>query len=371
MTKTYKIYLVAGARPNFIKIAPILRALQNYKDKIDAQIIHTGQHYDYEMSQVFFEQLGIPEPDFYLDVGSGSHAFQTAQVMIRFEKLLIDDRPDLVVVLGDVNSTLAGALTAVKLHIPVAHIEAGLRSFDKSMPEEINRILTDHISDLLFTTEPVADANLAKEGIESEKIHLVGNVMIDALINILPVIENNDTTDRLGLNPQSFGVVTLHRPSNVDSENALRKVLAVLRNVISHGKIIFPAHPRTIKNIEKFNIRDEFESLENLEIIEPLGYIDFMNLVKKSKFVMTDSGGIQTETTWLGVPCITLRENTEHVITIENGTNHLTGLDLGKIQKAFDWIENFDKSKYKPPEIWDGKAAERIVMIILKHFHLN
>jgi UDP-N-acetylglucosamine 2-epimerase (non-hydrolysing) len=347
-----------------MKIGPLWHKFKHLEGRFETQIVHTGQHYDYEMSEVFFRNLGLPEPDFFLEVGSGTHGYQTAQVLMRFEQLLMDRRPDMVMVVGDVNSTFAAALAAVKVRIPVAHVEAGLRSFDMDMPEEINRILTDRISDLLLVSEPSGLVNLSAEGIDGKRIHLVGNLMIDSLSNNLQEIRTNQATEKMGLNVEKFGLVTIHRPSNVDTEPALRQVLVVLREAASRSKLVFPAHPRTFKNIKTFGLKDEFESIENLRIIEPIGYFNFMNLMIHSSYVLTDSGGIQEETTWLGIPCITLRKNTERPLTVEEGTNRVTGLDLSAIIAALDWADGFDASGYHPPELWDGNAAERVVDVV-------
>ena len=359
-----KIYILAGTRPNFVKIAPLQREFTRHSGEFDVKVIHTGQHYDYLMSKVFFEQLELPEPDFYLEVGSGSHGYQTAQVLMRFESLAMENCPDLVVVVGDVNSTVAASLAAIKLGIPVAHVEAGLRSFDMEMPEEINRILTDRISKLLFATEQSAIENLANEGMDMQRVHLVGNVMIDSLSYNLDRIRENSTAERMGLPGKKYGLVTLHRPSNVDTADSLRSVAAILRKAALRGKLIFPAHPRTTKNIDAFKLRNEFESIDGLELIEPLGYLDFMNLMVNSSFILTDSGGIQEETTWLGIPCVTLRKNTERPITLIEGTNCITGLDISKVSNALDLADGFNISTYSPPLLWDGKSAGRIVDII-------
>lgn len=365
MPKRSKVYLVAGARPNFMKIAPLWHVLKRRENKFETQIVHTGQHYDYVMSEIFFRHLGLPKPDFFLEVGSGTHGYQTGQVLMRFEELLIERRPDIVIVVGDVNSTIAVALASVKLGISVAHIEAGLRSFDMDMPEEINRVLTDRISDLLFASEPSGLRNLIVEGVDKEHIHLVGNLMIDSLKHNLREIRADDTAEKMGLKDEKFGLATIHRPSNVDMEPALRQVLAVLLEASKRGKLVFPAHPRTLKNIEKFGLKNEFRSIENLMIIEPIGYFYFINLMIHSSYVLTDSGGIQEETTWLGIPCITLRKNTERPLTIEEGTNRVTGLDLSAVHSALDWAEDFDASAYSAPELWDGDAAERVVSILV------
>jgi len=364
MSERSRIFLVAGARPNFMKIAPMWHVFQHRQKGFETQIVHTGQHYDYEMSEIFFKNLGLPKPDFFLEVGSGTHGYQTAQVLMQFELLLTEHRPDMVVVVGDVNSTIAAALAAAKLRIPVAHVEAGLRSFDMAMPEEINRILTDRISDLLLVSEPSGMANLTAEGSDKQRMHLVGNTMLDSLKHNLRKIRANETTKKMALDGEKFGLVTLHRPSNVDAESALRRAIAVLREAGSHGKLVFPAHPRTRKNVETFGLKSEFESIENLKVIEPIGYFDFMNLMIHSSYVLTDSGGIQEETTWLGIPCITLRKNTERPLTVEQGTNRVTGLDLSAVRAALDWVGSFDASAYSPPKLWDGNAAERAVKVI-------
>lgn len=368
MSKCFRIYLVAGARPNFMKIAPLWHKFKLLRNDFETRIVHTGQHYDYTMSEVFLNNLGLGKPDFFLEVGSGTHGYQTAQVLMRMEKLLLEHRPDMVIVVGDVNSTFAAALASVKLRVPVAHIEAGLRSFDMGMPEEINRILTDRISDLLFVSEPSGLVNLANEGIDDESIHLVGNLMIDSLSNNLEPIRANDTTGKMGLKGIKFCLVTIHRPSNVDSEKALFKVYEVLCEAGSRGKLVFPAHPRTCKNIEKFGLKQKFDSIKNLTIIEPIGYFDFINLMLHSHYVLTDSGGIQEETTWLGIPCVTLRNNTERPLTVDEGTNHITGLDLLAIKDAFEKVDKFDASSYSPPDLWDGNAAERVVEIVKDFF---
>jgi UDP-N-acetylglucosamine 2-epimerase (non-hydrolysing) len=364
MSKRRRIYLVAGARPNFMKIAPLWHVLEARQDRYEVAIVHTGQHYDYVMSEVFFKNLKLPEPHYFLDVGSGTHGYQTAEVLKRFEDLAMDRRPHLVVVVGDVNSTIAAALASVKLGILVAHVEAGLRSFDMAMPEEVNRILTDRISDLLFVSEPSGLANLAAEGIDKGKIHLVGNLMIDSLKSSLEEIRARDTAEKMGLKGDRFGLVTLHRPSNVDAESSLRQVLAILREAASRGKLVFPAHPRTRKSIDKHGLKQEFAALDNVTIIEPVGYFDFANLMIHCSYVLTDSGGIQEETTWLGIPCITLRKNTERPLTVEQGTNRITGLDLAAVKAALDWARSFDASAYSAPELWDGHAAERVVKIV-------
>lgn len=360
-----KIISIVGARPNFMKIAPIydaVRKFNNGKNLIEHLICHTGQHYDEKMSKIFFEDLELPEPDIYLGVGSGTHAEQTAKVMIEFEKVLLAYKPDLIIVVGDVNSTVACSLTAVKLGIKVAHVEAGLRSFDRTMPEEINRILTDVISDYLFVTEKSALINLKNEGIDKGKIFFVGNVMIDTLIKYLPKLKN-DILNRFDTKEKKYCVVTFHRPSNVDNRNNLINLINLLNKVAKYIKVIFPIHPRTNKNINDFGLNNVLD--ENIILVEPLGYLDFIGLIKDSKFVLTDSGGIQEETTYLGIPCITLRNSTERPITVEIGTNYLVGENIDETWKYIELIFNNKHKTGEIPELWDGKAAERIVNIIV------
>ncbi len=401
-----KIISVVGARPNFMKVAPIHKAfnqlkIKNEKLKIEHLICHTGQHYDEKMSKVFFEDLELPKPDFYLGVGSGSHAEQTARIIIEFEKILLQEKPDLVIVVGDVNSTIACALTAVKLGIKVAHVEAGLRSFDRSMPEEINRILTDSISDYLFVTEKSGIENLEKEGITNGKVFFTGNVMIDSLKNYLPKAENlvishqsfvnsengkretkllfknnaGKEQNKIGSNNQlpmandecqltNYILVTIHRPSNVDSKENLKNIVELLNELGEKIKVVFPIHPRTRKNLANFSLLDTLNS--NIILSDPLGYIDFITLIKNSLFVLTDSGGIQEETTFMGIPCVTLRTTTERPITVDLGTNYLVGEDTIEAQKVcYDILDNKIK-KGEIPELWDGKSAERIVQILLE-----
>jgi UDP-N-acetylglucosamine 2-epimerase (non-hydrolysing) len=367
-----KIISVVGARPNFMKVAPINRAIQNFlRDHSDFPLIHkichTGQHYDSNMSDVFFKDLELPEPDFYLGVGSGSHAVQTARIMIEFEKILISEKPDLVIVVGDVNSTIACSLTAVKLGIKVAHVEAGLRSFDRTMPEEINRILTDAISDYLFVSEESGVKNLKREGIPDEKIFFVGNVMIDSLISYLPKVERSEILRFFSLKPSQYGVVTFHRPSNVDSKERLKQIIDLLVDISEYKRIVFPIHPRTAQNLEKYDLLKFLN--HNIIATRPLGYIDFIALIKNSAFVLTDSGGIQEETTFLGVPCITLRNSTERPVTVEIGTNVLAGEDITMAFKYVMEILNGSFKNGKIPELWDGKASERIVKILIEKLY--
>jgi UDP-N-acetylglucosamine 2-epimerase (non-hydrolysing) len=364
MADPLKIFNIVGARPNLVKIAPLMREMCKYAS-IQPVLVHTGQHYDEKLSDVFFRQMGIPRPDFNLEVGSGSHAWQTAEILKRIEPLLMEKKPDLVLVVGDVNSTIAASLAAVKLGIPVAHVEAGLRSFDRTMPEEINRILTDALADHLFVTEEDAIANLLKEGRPRDRIHLVGNVMIDALLHFLPFAQQSRIGYELGLRNdkgwQSFGVLTLHRPSNVDSTEKLTELLSVIDKIAQQVPIVFPVHPRTQQRLSHNGIKHHPE----LHVIQPLGYLDFLCLLSKATLVLTDSGGIQEETTSLGVPCLTLRDNTERPVTVSQGTNVIVGTNPSKIVAATEQILRGDGKRGRTPPLWDGHAAERIVEIIL------
>ena len=358
-----KIMNVVGARPNFMKIAPIVRAMEKY-DNLQNILVHTGQHYDERMSKLFFDDLQMPKPEVYLDVGSASHAVQTARIMVEFEKVLIKEKPDMVVVVGDVNSTVACSMVAVKMGIKVAHVEAGLRSFDRRMPEEINRLLTDAISDFLFVTEQSGLDNLKKEGIPEEKVHFVGHVMIDSLIHFTEKAKESNIMGQLNLDHQDYALVTLHRPSNVDSKENFTNLLNAFEEIEQNIKIIFPIHPRSRKMIDTFGLRDKIAKMKNLQLLEPLGYLDFMNLMHHSKFLLTDSGGIQEETTYLGIPCITMRENTERPVTVDVGTNILVGSNTELIKKEAKNILDGNGKKGQIPELWDGKAAERIVKIL-------
>ncbi len=352
-----KVISVVGARPNYMKVSPIHRAFQKYSDKIQHLICHTGQHYDENMSRIFFEELELPKPDFYLGVGSGSHAEQTAKIMIEFEKVLISEKPDLIIVVGDVNSTIACSLVAVKLGIKVAHVEAGLRSFDRTMPEEINRLLTDQIADYLFVTEKSGIENLKNEGIPDSKIFFVGNTMIDSLVNYLPKIENSKILEELQLEPKSYIVVTLHRPSNVDNPDNLFRIFDQFKKIAEKFKIVFPIHPRTKKVLQSSNF--DYSHPEFL-LTDPIGYISFIKLVKNSVAVLTDSGGIQEETTYLKIPCLTLRDNTERPITAEIGTNKLIGTRYDHIaEELLNYVKK-PKNDSQIPTLWDGKASERI-----------
>ena len=356
-----KVINVVGARPNFMKVAPIVEAMKRREREFTPLVVHTGQHYDAAMSNAFFADLDLPEPDVYLGVGSASHAAQTAAVMERFEPVVLQEKPDWVLVVGDVNSTLACALVCVKLGVKVAHVEAGLRSRDRTMPEEINRLLTDQIADLLFTPSADANENLLLEGIPAERIRLVGNVMIDSLFKHLERSRQSQIKDQLGLAQKSYAVLTLHRPANVDEPVVFGRILAALERVSKQLPIVFPVHPRTRKTIAQLGFEQRIERITNLRLIDPLGYLDFLSLYSGARLVLTDSGGIQEETSVLGIPCLTLRENTERPITVTRGTNKVVGNDPEKIvTAAFAALEEKTKPSVSIP-LWDGHTAERIV----------
>lgn len=357
-----KILLIVGARPNFMKMAPLYFAMMQ-AEGIEPVIVHTGQHYDYIMSQAFFEDLELPEPHHYLEVGSGSHAEQTAKVMIEFEKVVLEEKPDLVVVFGDVNSTVACSLTAKKMHVPVAHVEAGLRSFDETMPEEINRRVTDAISDLLFTPSTDGDENLKCEGVNHGRVQCVGNIMIDSVVTILNRIssaQEAETLDQLDLRAGDYALVTLHRPSNVDDGERMGEILQYLNKLAERITVVFPMHPRTKKNVERFELETPFN--RGLRIIEPVRYRQFITLQKNARFVLTDSGGIQEETTFLGIPCLTLRPNTERPITVTQGTNEL--VDMSTVEAQSDRILAGQWKTGSVPPLWDGQTAQRIVEVL-------
>jgi len=358
-----KVVNVVGARPNFMKIAPIIRAMEARCDEISQSLVHTGQHYDEMMSESFFRDLDIPAPEINLNTGSGSHAEQTAAVMLSFEPVLRQMRPDWVFVTGDVNSTLASALVAGKMKINVAHVEAGLRSFDWTMPEELNRVLTDRISELLFTPSPEADENLLREGIEPHRIVRVGNVMIDTLYHQLESAGRSEILETLALEPRSFAVVTLHRPASVDEPATLQNLFSALAEIGRELPVVFPAHPRTQARMREFGI----QPVKEVRVIDPLGYLDFLKLWSNSRLVLTDSGGLQEETTTLAIPCLTLRDNTERPITIIQGTNHLVGLERERIVTiARKVLRGEFENKGSRPELWDGHAAERIVDALIE-----
>jgi UDP-N-acetylglucosamine 2-epimerase (non-hydrolysing) len=372
---------MVGARPNFMKIAPIVHEIQRTAG-IDHRLVHSGQHYDQQMSESFFEELHIPKPDVNLEVGSGSHAWQTAEVMKRFEAVVLEWKPDVVMVVGDVNSTLAAALVASKLGVTVAHVEAGLRSFDMSMPEEINRKLTDAISDLLFVTEQSGIQNLLKEGVEQDKIFLVGNVMIDCLVEHRKIAEKSEILRRLGLQKDgakasAYGLLTLHRPSNVDDPAVLRDILSTIATLAEKMPVFFPVHPRSLERIRQFGLGSYLAeeksgaAARGIVPLPPLGYLDFLCLMDHARLILTDSGGIQEESTILGVPCLTLRENTERPVTVEQGTNQIVGRDPKKILAAAALVLGTERRAVKAPELWDGHAAERIVKILLEKLRLG
>lgn len=358
-----KIIIACGARPNFIKIAPLVHAFKA-RQGYDLLLVHTGQHYDENMSKLFFDELNIPKPDINLEVGSGSHAVQTAKIMKRFEPVFQDYRPDYVLVVGDVNSTIACGLVTVKMGARLIHVEAGLRSFDRGMPEEINRVLTDAISDILFVTEQSGLDNLAREGINAGKVHLVGNVMIDTLVANRDKAQKSKILQILNLVNQDYVVVTLHRPSNVDHKKTLDEILNAFAEIQKNLKIIFPIHPRAKKNMVELGMGEKIKKMKNLLLVDPLGYLDFLCLMSNAKAVITDSGGIQEETTILGIPCMTLRENTERPVTITEGTNRLVPITSAGIISHYQEIKNNSIDNARIPEFWDGKAAERIVDII-------
>ena len=358
-----KIICVAGARPNFIKIAPLMSAFRATSG-MEPMLVHTGQHYDEKMSDLFFRQLEIPEPDINLGCGGGGHAQQTAAIMTSFEPVLLEHKPDAVLVVGDVNSTIACGMVTVKLGVKLIHVEAGLRSFDRSMPEEINRVLTDAISDLLFCTERSGVENLRNEGISEQKIHLVGNLMIDTLMRSRRKAEATTILKDLALKPRSYAVMTLHRPSNVDHPDYLGKILEIVDTVQSEMPVIFPLHPRTGMQLSNHGLKKRIDSMPNVRLLEPLGYLEFLNLMSHARVVFTDSGGIQEETTVLFVPCLTLRQNTERPVTCEIGSNRLVGMEPGNVIAAFR--EEMAGNRREPgiPPFWDGHAAERIVKIL-------
>jgi UDP-N-acetylglucosamine 2-epimerase (non-hydrolysing) len=357
-----KVLHIVGARPNFMKVAPIHKAISQ-RGLLTQILVHTGQHYDVKMSDVFFTDLGMAAPDVYLGIGSGSHAEQTARIMIELEKVFLREKPDLVSVVGDVNSTLAGALVASKMGIRISHVEAGLRSFDPTMPEEINRIVTDRLADLLLTPSPDADANLLKEGVDPSRIHFVGNVMIDTLLASKARAEKLNTLSELGLTAGNYAVCTLHRASNVDDPKVLGGLLSALAHVAERMPILFPVHPRTRKMLADQGLSGLLERAKGLRLVEPMGYLEFLALTSQARLILTDSGGLQEESTALGVPCLTLRENTERPITVEQGTNLVVGTDPVRISHEADRILNGQGKQGRVPELWDGRSAERIAAL--------
>ncbi|MGH7793868.1 MAG: non-hydrolyzing UDP-N-acetylglucosamine 2-epimerase [Candidatus Binatia bacterium] len=363
------ILVVAGARPNFMKVAPLVKEFSKHALQAHAQIVHTGQHYDAEMSDVFFADLGLGRPGRFLGVGSGSHAEQTAKVMIEFEQVCLQERPDLVVVVGDVNSTMACAITAKKLCIPVAHVEAGLRSRDWSMPEEVNRVVTDAVSDLLFTPSRDANENLLKEGVAPERIHFVGNVMIDSLLGLLSKTEDRETLSRFEVEEANYATLTLHRPSNVDDREVLSGIVEVLLELSAEITIVWPVHPRSKKNLQEFDLWPRLERCKTIKLSPPLGYLDMLALNRRARLILTDSGGLQEEATILRVPCVTLRDNTERPVTVESGCNRLAGNRPCRIRAAVCSALNQNGHEIGIPEGWDGRAAERTVKVILSHYN--
>lgn len=349
---------VVGARPNYMKMAPVVHELR--RRNIPQLLVHTGQHYDANMFHVFFEELGLPHPDIYLGIGSDTHAKQTARIMMAFEEICIDKKPDLIIVGGDVNSTLAASLTGAKLNIPIAHVEAGLRSFDRTMPEELNRILTDHLSEMLFTTEESANVNLRHEGIAEQRIHFVGNCMVDTLLKHVEVAIQKAPWNSYNLLPGEYGLLTLHRPSNVDDQDTLESLMNTVSELANTIPILFPVHPRTRGRLEQMKTRLN----PGVILTDPEPYITFLGLMAKARYVLTDSGGIQEETTILNVPCLTLRKNTERPITISSGSNVLVGTDAGKIHDAVLSILNGHNRAAKRPPFWDGKTSARLVDVV-------
>ncbi len=360
MSSRLRVVSIVGTRPNFMKMAPVVAELQRRAEMFEPLLVHTGQHYDEEMSEVFLQELGIPEPHRSLGVGSGSHAQQTARVMERLERVLLETQPDLVIVPGDVNSTLAAALVCAKLQVPLAHVESGLRSFDRSMPEEINRVVADQLTDLLFTHSPEAAGNLLAEGVQADRIHYVGNTMIDTLVALRDRIERAAAPERLGLLPGSYLLVTLHRPALVDGP-ALAETVINLERLSAELPVVFPVHPRTRQAIARLGMTVRSHGLR---LLEPLGYLDFMSLVMSAAAVLTDSGGVQEETTYLGIPCFTLRDNTERPITTDIGTNSLLGQTPARIAEIPDLIDGDPMSPAAVPELWDGQAARRLVEVL-------
>jgi len=355
-----------GARPNFIKAAPLIRELRKFPSQFTPLLVHTGQHYDDNLSRLFFDDLNLPEPDQFLGVGSGSHAEQTARIMIEIERVLQRESPDLVIVFGDVNSTLATAIVASKLCVRLAHVEAGLRSQDRTMPEEINRLVTDHLSDYLFASEISGVRNLSAEGIPEDKVYFVGNIMIDSLVANFEAAQKSPILDQLSLKPREYATLTLHRPGNVDDAETLARLIGVLRHVAESIPVAFPCHPRTRNRIAQFGLIDSFTN-SRLRMLEPMGYLDFCKLVYNSRLVLTDSGGVQEETTYLRIPCLTLRENTERPSTVDVGTNVLCGTDTTKIVSEVATIIAGDARRGQIPELWDGRAATRIAAVLKTH----
>ncbi len=360
-----KVIAVVGARPNFMKIAPLMEAFRG-ESSIEPVLVHTGQHYDHQMSDLFFRQLGIPEPDINLGVRGGSHAVQTGRIMEAFEPVVVQHNPDAVVVVGDVNSTIACGMVAAKLAIKLVHVEAGLRSFDRTMPEEINRVLTDSISDLLFCTEQSGVDNLIREGASEENIFLVGNVMIDTLLKNLRKAKLSKILDELNLRERKYALLTLHRPTNVDDPTVFSRLLDALEAIQRDLPIVFPIHPRTLKNLDKLGLAQRVEAMKDLRMIDPAGYLDFLKLMSEAKLVLTDSGGIQEETTILKVPCLTLRDSTERPITVDVGSNRVVGTNPARILAGYREVADGQWGTSEIPPLWDGRAGQRITKVLLE-----
>lgn len=358
------ILAIVGARPNFMKVAPLYRAFEATQGRLRTRIVHTGQHYDAKMSDVFFEQLEMPHPHVYLGIGGGTHAQQTAKVMMAFEEVVLAERPDLVLVVGDVNSTLACSVVASKLHVPVAHVEAGLRSFDRRMPEEINRLLTDRISDLLFVTEQSGLDHLAAEGIEPEKVFFTGNVMIDSLVHFRPKAAATRAFEAMDLPDKGYLMMTMHRPSNVDTAEGLAEIVTLVEQLAARMPVVFPVHPRTRGGLRSAGLDARLDALSNVHVVDPIGYLEFLNLMEHAAALVTDSGGIQEETTYLGVPCLTLRETTERPVTVTLGTNELLPLDAPVVAARVDDILAGRYKTGTTPPLWDGQAATRIADVL-------
>jgi len=354
-----KICCVCGARPNFMKISAVIAAAEP-QPELECVLVHTGQHYDERMSKLMFKDLGLPRPDFNLEVGSASHAVQTAEVMVRFEPVLVDLQPDLVLVVGDVNSSLACSLVAVKLGVPVGHVEAGLRSFDRGMPEELNRVATDALSDLLFVSEASGVDNLRREGAPQDNVFFVGNVMIDTLLRNRHRAEESRVLERVGVEPGDYAVLTLHRPSNVDDPATLGGLIDALEEISLRFPVVFPVHPRTVQRLDELGLRERLHGIPGIRLIEPQGYLDFLKLMADARLVLTDSGGIQEEATVLRVPCLTLRRNTERPATLESGWNRLVGTDRREVLAGFEAVIGTPTGASTAPELWDGRAGERI-----------
>ena len=366
--KTIKIISVVGARPNFMKIAPLHRAFTRHP-RIKSKIVHTGQHYDAKMSDIFFNQLELPQPDFYLGIGGGSHTYQKANVMLAFEKILNEEKPDVVLVVGDVNATAACSITAVKMGIRTVHVEAGLRSGDRNMPEEINRIITDAICDDLFVTEHSGLVNLARENVSESKVHFVGNVMIDSLVHFREKASKDEILKSIGVKAKEYILMTMHRPHNVDYEKGLRDILTIIRNAAVHKTVVFAIHPRTSNNMKKFGLYEELESIDNLILLGPQGYLQFLKLMDNAALIITDSGGIQEETTYLQVPCMTFRDTTERPITVELGTNFLMqDLNPITVKTQMERILSGHAKQGVIPPLWDGNTAERIAEILVSKY---